>query len=319
MIGWIGGAIGTAWDFVEDHRDEIALGGAVIAAGIVTLATGGLVAPIIAGAVAAGGLTFGINWGGEFLREHSIISSAPRYSLLDGVLSNTIGGAIVGFGVGSVGSAIANLGIAKTATAGFWNSGIDLGMQWYKGMANGLTPWDAAARINRSHVVGSFIEGAVASGIVGVPMKQAGGILNLGLKKAMSLGVLAKLEGGQFSYLARGWFNPESAYKLGYMQPGTMMKDSLKGAFSMGTTYGVAKGVTSLQPLSRQWGWYDKVLYRHTSLSWRSTPTKEIFQFWRFTIYQPGWDRSHFVPNLLSRLEEGKITPKILKPFLSSL
>jgi WXG100 family type VII secretion target len=102
--GWIGGAASGAWGWIQDHRNEVALGAAVVAAGVAVVATGGLAAPIIAGAVAAGGVTLAIN------------AASPQYSLMDGVLSNTIGGAFIGYGVGTAGAALGGLRAAATTT-----------------------------------------------------------------------------------------------------------------------------------------------------------------------------------------------------------
>jgi hypothetical protein len=102
--GWISDTADAVGDFIVDHRDEIALGGAVIAAGVATVATGGLAAPIIAGAVAAGGITAAVN------------ASSPEYPLLDGVLGNTISGGFIGWGVGSAGAAVGALRGISTAT-----------------------------------------------------------------------------------------------------------------------------------------------------------------------------------------------------------
>lgn len=102
--GWIGEAASGAWNWIQDHRNEVALGAAVVAAGVAVVATGGLAGPIIAGAVAAGGVTLAIN------------AASPRYPLLDGVLSNTVSGAFIGYGVGTVGAAMTALRAAATAT-----------------------------------------------------------------------------------------------------------------------------------------------------------------------------------------------------------
>ncbi|MEI2692982.1 MAG: WXG100 family type VII secretion target [Anaerolineae bacterium] len=92
--GWISGAAGNTWEWIQDHRNEVALGAAVVAAGVAVVATGGLAAPLIAGAVAAGGVTMAIN------------AASPRYTLMDGVLGNTVSGAFIGWGVGSAGVAL---------------------------------------------------------------------------------------------------------------------------------------------------------------------------------------------------------------------
>lgn len=102
VLGWIGDRAGDAWGWIEDHRDEVALGAAVVAAGVATVLTAGAAAPIIAGAVAAGGLTLGIN------------AASPKYDLFDGVLGNAVSGAFIGWGVGSTHTAINALrGISK--------------------------------------------------------------------------------------------------------------------------------------------------------------------------------------------------------------
>lgn len=80
------------------------MGGAVLAAGIATAATGGLAAPIIAGAVAAGGITMTIN------------AASPEYPLMDGVLGNTFKGAMIGVGAGSIGSAIRSIATFGSGT-----------------------------------------------------------------------------------------------------------------------------------------------------------------------------------------------------------
>lgn len=104
VLGWIGDRAGDAWGWIEDHRDEVALGAAVIAAGVATVLTAGAAAPIIAGAVAAGGLTLGIN------------AASPKYDLFDGVLGNTVSGAFIGWGVGSTHTAINTLRGISEAT-----------------------------------------------------------------------------------------------------------------------------------------------------------------------------------------------------------
>jgi WXG100 family type VII secretion target len=96
--GWIKEKAEAAGNWIVDNRDTIALGGALIGAGIVTIATGGVAAPIIAGVVIAGGITLAIN------------GASSRYPLFDGVLSNMFKGGMIGFGVGTIGTGIAGLG-----------------------------------------------------------------------------------------------------------------------------------------------------------------------------------------------------------------
>ncbi len=109
--GWISGAAGNTWEWIQDHRNEVALGAAVVAAGVAVVATGGLAAPLIAGAVAAGGVTMAIN------------AASPRYTLMDGVLGNTVSGAFIGWGVGSAGVALGALRAAST-TATPWAASV---------------------------------------------------------------------------------------------------------------------------------------------------------------------------------------------------
>jgi hypothetical protein len=104
--GWITDKVDAVGDFIVDHRDEIALGGALIAAGVATAVTGGLAAPIIAGAVAAGGSTLAIN------------AASPQYPLLDGILGNTFKGGIIGLGAGSIGTAVRSVSMFGSGTAG---------------------------------------------------------------------------------------------------------------------------------------------------------------------------------------------------------
>ncbi len=67
----------AAWNFIEDHRDDIAvMGGVLVAAGVVGL-TGGTIIPILAGAGAAAALTMAIN------------GASAKYPWHDGVLKNT--------------------------------------------------------------------------------------------------------------------------------------------------------------------------------------------------------------------------------------
>jgi len=97
-----------AWDWAKEHKNEIAMGAAVVGAVGATLLTGGLAAPIIAGAAFAGGTTLAINAGEKYVDKN------PDVKLTDDLLGNTIAGGFIGWGIGSVGTAVRGAGaVAK--------------------------------------------------------------------------------------------------------------------------------------------------------------------------------------------------------------
>ncbi len=124
--GWVGDRAQEAWGWIEDHRNEVTLGTAVFAAGVATLATGGLLAPVLAGALAAGGTTLAIN------------SASEKYTTWDGVLGNTIAGGFVGYGVGSVGSTLSAL--RSTTMATNWAAGTGAAASQVTGMSQVAMP-----------------------------------------------------------------------------------------------------------------------------------------------------------------------------------
>lgn len=301
IVGQIGGALGPVGHFIEDHRDEVALGVAILAAGIATVATGGLAAaPIIAGAVAAGGITIGIN------------AASPKYPLMDGVIGNTIGGAIIGFGVGSIGSAVSTFGIGKTLTSGLTGSGIDfagqLGNQIF---IHDKTIPEAFRSINYSDVAGGFFKGMIGVGAMGSAFDKAGGILKFGLGKTVGLGAITGMGGDQFAYLLKGKLNPHAAKTYGYLSPTRMAQDAAKGAASSVFAYGVAKGVNQIHPWAFRQGLYDHIHYQRTSAFLMKTPSQVSLGISRFTLYQPGWYEESHLGRILSRLEFGDGTPEI--------
>ena len=96
-FGWLGDKADDVGDWVVENRNEVALGAAIVGAGILTVATGGAASPLLVAAVGAGiagGTTLAIN------------ANTPQYTLWDGVVSNTISGAFAGYGVGSAGAAV---------------------------------------------------------------------------------------------------------------------------------------------------------------------------------------------------------------------
>ncbi len=121
LLGWLGDKADAVGDFIVDHRDEIALGGALLAAGVATVLTGGLAAPIIAGAVAAGGITLAVN------------AASPEYPLMDGVIGNTISGGFIGWGVGSAEAAVSAL------------RGISAASPWAASVGGAVSQWTGSA------------------------------------------------------------------------------------------------------------------------------------------------------------------------------
>ncbi|MCY3850738.1 MAG: hypothetical protein OXF75_08065 [Acidimicrobiaceae bacterium] len=90
----------------EEHRDELALGAAVLAGGAVILLSAGAATPLVlaagaaAGATAAGGTALTINLTGD------------ANDAFDGVLKNIRNGAVVGFTVAGLPTAIESVGAA---------------------------------------------------------------------------------------------------------------------------------------------------------------------------------------------------------------
>ena len=94
----------TWWDA---HKDELAMGAALLAAGIVVVATGGAASMVLmvgAGALAGGATTVAIN----------LATGAP---VLDDVVMNTVRGAFIGAGVHGVATGLAAYGTASTGVA----------------------------------------------------------------------------------------------------------------------------------------------------------------------------------------------------------
>ncbi len=296
----IEGVVSEAWDFIVDHRDEVALAGAVVAAGVATVATGGTAAPILAGVIAgaatAGGLTLGIN------------AASPQYPLMDGVLQNTIGGAVIGFGVGSIGNALATAGLEKTLISGVINSAIDFSGQLANQifMQNQPTVWHALRAVDYGDVGVSFVKGMVFLGSVGHIFDKAGGILRLGLGRTAGLGFLGGMSSEQVGYLLQGGLDPGKARGLGFLSPSRMAYDGLLGGISLATTYGVAKSVQALHPWAFRHGLYDRILYQRIFRFTAKTPSWRFTSISRMIVYQPGWDTSHPLGRFLSRLEMGE-------------
>ena len=94
----------------EDHRDELALGAAVLAGGAVIVLSAGTATPLVlaagaaAGATAAGGTALTINLTGD------------AHDAFDGVIKNIRNGAVVGFTVAGLPTAIQSIG-ATTGVA----------------------------------------------------------------------------------------------------------------------------------------------------------------------------------------------------------
>ena len=88
----------------EDHRDELALGAAVLAGGAVIVLSAGTATPLVlaagaaAGATAAGGTALTINLTGD------------AHDAFDGVIKNIRNGAVVGFTVAGLPTAIQSVG-----------------------------------------------------------------------------------------------------------------------------------------------------------------------------------------------------------------
>ena len=93
----------------EDHRDELALGAAVLAGGAVIVLSAGTATPLVlaagaaAGAAAAGGTALTINLTGD------------ANDAFDGVIKNVRNGAVVGFTVAGLPTAIQSIGATSGA------------------------------------------------------------------------------------------------------------------------------------------------------------------------------------------------------------
>lgn len=247
ILGWIGGAVGTAWNFIEDHRDQIALGGAILAAGIagaaVTIATGGTAAPLVVGGMAGlTGAVVGTGVAGETTMLINGISA--KYPLLDGVLNNMKAGAILGFGAGAIGSGLAGAGVVKTLVGGGINSAINFGGQMINQMIfqhRGLL--DAGVHVDYGNVGGAYVKGMIGAGLFSGPLSQAGGILKVGLGKVLPLAVLKGAEGGQVEALLKSGLRPQNAGQYGYMSPNKILYDATKSAGESVITWNVAHGI----------------------------------------------------------------------------
>ena len=94
----------TWWD---EHKDEVAMGAALLGAGLVVVASGGTASMLLvvgAGAVAGGGTTMAIN----------LATGAP---VLDDVWTNAVKGGFVGAGVHGVAAGVASHATASTGVA----------------------------------------------------------------------------------------------------------------------------------------------------------------------------------------------------------
>ena len=95
----------------EEHRDELAIGAAVLAGGAVIVLSAGAGTPLVlaagaaAGATAAGGTALTINLTGD------------AHDAFDGVVRNIRNGAVVGFTVAGLPAAIESVGAATTGAA----------------------------------------------------------------------------------------------------------------------------------------------------------------------------------------------------------
>lgn len=301
----VDGVVSEVWDFIVDHRDEIALAGALIAAGVATVATGGTAAPILAGVIAgaatAGGLTLGIN------------AASSQYPLLDGVLQNTIGGAVIGFGVGSIGQAFYTVGLRKTLISGAVSSGIDFASQLTNQALIHRQPTlgQALGAIDYGDVGVSFVKGMVLTGSLGHVLDKAGGILNLGFGKTIGLGSLTGIASDQTGYLLKGGLNPANARNFGFLSPSRMAHDGILSGIYSTAAYGVAKSVQSIHPWAIRHGLYNRILYQRTSLFTAETLSWRFTSMSRFTIYQPGWNTFNPLGRFFSRLEFGEVTPDV--------
>ncbi|HUN22493.1 MAG TPA: hypothetical protein PK299_05090 [Anaerolineales bacterium] len=97
-------AVRTGTQWAVEHRDQIAVGVAIGAAVVATVATGGAAAPLLVGAIAAGaavGATVAIN-----AADKHVLGNQER-SYFDGALQNGATGFFAGTAIGQIGQAVA--------------------------------------------------------------------------------------------------------------------------------------------------------------------------------------------------------------------
>jgi RHS repeat-associated protein len=140
-----------AANFVVEHKNEFALGAAVVAAGAATVITGGLAAPLLVGALAAGSTTLAINVG-------------SGQDLMADVVENTIGGAMIGFSIGLGGGYLSQL--AKFAPMALSNPLLYAQFATQAG-ALSLMAGGASLMFNPSRGVSDFIRN-IGQGMFGV-------------------------------------------------------------------------------------------------------------------------------------------------------
>ncbi len=270
----IGEGIESSWNWIRGHRDTVAMGAAIVAAGTVTIATGGAAAPLLVaaiGATAAGGTTIAINWA----------SSQP---LMDGVVKNTVAGGVLGLGIGYLGGAE----LAKSLGGGLTSGGADLMYQELSNVYNRRP----LTHIDMKELAGSAVAGVVTAGMLGK---------NPGLLRH----VAASVESGQLVPLFRSGFDPSQAGRFGFLDPLVVGADVALGA-------GFHLRSAEIGRLKRLH--YNKVLAHISMTSVNLDEEGNILVAEQeLKIIQPGWDQHSSFVRALDALDHNQFAKKLAK------